>query len=52
MYMLYVYLFICGVYQVHNLDKTWLKYIEYAESEFSSFEFVICKFNIIYMNIK
>ena len=29
-----------------------LKHIEYAESEFRTFEFVICKFIVVYMNIK
>ena len=27
-------------------------FFEYAESEFRTLEFVICKFNVIYMNIK
>ena len=29
--------------KVSNFNKTWLKDIEYAESEFRTFEFVICK---------
>ena len=42
-----VYLFICGVYQKsEQFNNTWLKYIEFAESEF-----FICKL-IVYMNIK
>ena len=41
-----VYLFICGTYQESK------QHIEYAESEFRTFEFVICKFIVVYMNIK
>ena len=40
-----LYLLICGVYQESE-------HIEYAESEIHTFEFVICKFIFVYMNIK
>ena len=32
--------------------KDWLKHIDYSESEFRTFEFVKCKFIVVYMNIK
>ena len=50
MKMLYISLF--AVKEVNNFNKTWLKHIEYAESKFRTFEFVICKFIVVYMNIK
>ena len=45
---------LCAVFikKVNNFNKTWLKYIECAESEFRSLEFVIFKFDIVYINIK
>ena len=39
-----LYLFIYGVNQ-----ESKLKVIKYAESEFHTFEFVICKFNVVYI---
>ena len=33
--------------KVTNFEKTWLKRIEYAESEFGTFEFVTCKFIVV-----
>ena len=50
--MLYISLSAVFVKKVNNFNKTWLNYIVYAESEFRSFEFVICKFIVVYMNIK
>ena len=49
--MLYIYLSAVFIKKVNNLNKTWLKHIEYAESEFLTFKFVMCKV-IINMNIK
>ena len=45
--MLGISLSAVSVKEVENIDKTWLKYIEYAESEFRSFEFVRCKFIVV-----
>ena len=50
--MLYISLSAVFSKKVNNFNKTWVKHIEYAESEFSSFEFVVCKFIVVYMNIK
>ena len=50
--MLYISLSGVFIKEVNNFNKTWLEHIEYAESEFRSFEFVICKFIAVYMNIK
>ena len=50
--MLYISLSEVFIKKVNNFNKTWLKDIEYAESEFHIFEFVICKFIVVYMNIK
>ena len=36
--------------KVDNFNKTLLKHMEYAESEFRTFDFVICKFIVVYMN--
>ena len=50
-----VYISLSAVFikKVNNFNKTWPKRIEYAESEFrKNFEFVICKFIIVSMNIK
>ena len=41
-----------SISKVNKFHKTLLKIIEYSESEFHTFEFVICKFNVVYMNIK
>ena len=43
--MLYISLSAVCIKEVNNFNKTWLKHIEYAESEFRTFEFIICKFN-------
>ena len=37
---------------INNFNKTLLKHIEHAESEFRSFELIICKFIIVYMKRK
>ena len=50
--MLYISIFVVFIKKVNNFNKIWLKHIEYAESEFRSFEFVICKFIVVYMNMK
>ena len=42
--MLYISLSAVSITKVNNSNKTWIKHIEYAESEFRSFEFVLCKF--------
>ena len=34
----------------NKFNKTLLKVNQYAESEFHTFEFVICEFNVVYMN--
>ena len=42
-----VYLFICDDYQESKqFSQNLTKDIEYAESEFHTFEFVICKFKL------
>ena len=39
-----------SVYQESKqCNKTWLKHIEYAESEFRTLDFVMCKFIVVYM---
>ena len=38
--------------KVNKFHKTLLKVEKYAESEFHTFEFIICKFNVVYMNIQ
>ena len=45
------YIFLSAVFikKVNNFNKTWLKHIEYAESEFRSFEFIKCRFIVVYM---
>ena len=50
--MLYISLSAVFIKKVNNYNKTRLKHIKYAESEFHTFEFVICKFIVVYMNIK
>ena len=50
--MLYIFLSAVFIKEVNSFNKTRLKHIEYAESEFRTFEFVICKFIVVYMNIK
>ena len=50
--MLYISLSAVFIKKVNNFNKTSLNDIDYAESEFRSFEFVICKFIVVYMNIK
>ena len=50
--MLYISLSAVFIKKVNNFNKTWLKHIEDAESEFRSFEFTICKLIVVYMNIK
>ena len=50
--MLYISLSAVFIKEVNNFNKTWLKHIDYAESEFRTFEFLICKFIVVYMNIK
>ena len=49
--MLYISLSAVCIKKVNNFNKTLLKHIEYAESEFPTFEFVICKFIVVYMNM-
>ena len=49
--MLYISLSAVFIKKVNNFNKTWLKDIEYAESEFRTLEFVICKFIVVYMSI-
>ena len=44
--MLYIFLSALFIKKVNNFNKTWLKHIEDAESEFRTFEFVISKFII------
>ena len=44
--MLYISLSVVFIKKVDDFNKTWLKHIEYAESEFRSYEFVICKFTV------
>ena len=44
--MLYISLSAVFIKKVNNFNK------EYAESEFRTFEFVICKFIVVYMKIK
>ena len=36
----------------YNKTKTWLKDIEFAESEFYTSKLVICKFIVVHTNIK
>ena len=38
--------------KVNDFNKTWLKHIKYAEYEIRTFEFVICKFIVVYLTIK
>ena len=47
-----VSLFVAIIKKVNNFHKKLPKQIRYAESEFDTFEFVICKFNFVHMNIK
>ena len=46
--MLYISLSAVSLKKVNFINKTRLNYIEYAESEFRRFEFVICKFIVLY----
>ena len=46
--MLYISLSAVCIKEVNDFNKTWLKHIEYAESEFRTFEFIICKFIVVY----
>ena len=50
--MLYISLSAVFIKKVINVNKTWLKHIEYAESNFRTFEFIICKFIVVYINVK
>ena len=50
--MLYISLFAVFIKKVNNLNKTLLRHIEYAESDFRTFEFVIFISIVVYMNIK
>ena len=50
--MLYISLSAEFIKRVNNFNKTWLYHIGYAESKFRTFEFIISKFIIVYMNIK
>ena len=50
--MLYISLSAVFIKKVNNFNETWLKHIEYAESKFRRFEFVMCKFIVAYMKIK
>ena len=50
--MLYISLSAVFIMEVNNINKIWLEHIGYAESEFRTFGFVICKFIVVYMNIK
>ena len=50
--MLYISLSAVFIKKVNNFNKTWLKHIEYAKSEFLTFEFARCKYIVVYMNIK
>ena len=50
--MLYVSVSAVFFKKVNNFNKSCLKHIGYAESEFRSFEFVIRKFIVVYMKIK
>ena len=50
--MLYISLSATFIKNVNNFNKTWRKHIEHAESEFRSFEFIICKFTAVHMNIE
>ena len=49
--MLYISLSAVFIKEANIFNKTWLKHVEYAESEYHTFEFVICKFIVVYMNI-
>ena len=48
----YISIFVVFTKKVNNFNKTLLKHIQYAESEFRTFEFIKCKFIVVYMNIK
>ena len=50
--MLYISLSAVFIKEVNDFNKTWLKNIEYVESEFRTFEIVACKFIVVYTNIK
>ena len=50
--MLYISLSEEFIKKVNNFNKTWPKHIEYAESEYRSFELVIWKIIIVYKNIR
>ena len=49
--MLYISLSAVFTEKVNNFNETWLKHIEYAKSEFRTFEFARSKFIVVYMNI-
>ena len=49
--MFRISLYMVLIRKVNKFHRTLLKVIEYAESEYHIFEFVICKFNVVYMNI-
>ena len=46
---MFVSLFIVLIKKVNRFKK--LKFMKYAESKYHTFEFVIWKFNVVYMNI-
>ena len=50
--MLYISLSVVFIEKVNIFNKTQLNHFDYAESKFRTFEFVICKFIVVYMNIK
>ena len=50
--MLYISLSVVFIKKVNKFNKTWLNHIDYAESEFRTFKFVICKFSVVYLSIK
>ena len=49
---MYISIFVVLTKEVNNFNKTSLKHIVHAQTEFRSFEFVIFKFIVVYMNIK
>ena len=49
---MFVYLcLLVSIRKVNKFHKTLPKVIEYGESEYHTFEFVKCEFNVVYINI-
>ena len=46
---LYISIFAVFIKKVNKISINLTKHIEYTESEFRSFEFLVCKFSVVYI---